>query len=132
MGTDPEAAARLVRDVEAAAETAALSELHRCVRDWGHRDDDVLGVAVVVKPVSVPGEVAAVLRSHAWMHAAEGALYRDAVLAAASRFGWRAHAVEQARQPPADPRLAGLREAAGPPWRRIEKEAATAALSLLG
>ncbi|HTS95813.1 MAG TPA: hypothetical protein VMI33_04265 [Streptosporangiaceae bacterium] len=92
---------------------------------------DIVGVAVVVKAVSVPGSVATVLRSHAWMHAAEGVLYRDAVLAAARRCGLRAHAVDAATLPEADDILRDLGRDAGRPWRRIEKDAARAALTLL-
>jgi hypothetical protein len=79
----------------------------------------------------VPGSVAAVLRSHAWMHAAEGVLYRDAVLAAARRGGWTAHAVDGTALPSAEEVITGLGGAAGRPWRRAEKDAARAALTLL-
>jgi hypothetical protein len=41
----------------------------------------------MAKTVSVPSHLAVILRSHAWMHAAEGALYRKAVLAVATEFG---------------------------------------------
>jgi len=80
---------------------------------------------------SLPGSVADVLRSHAWMHAAEGVLYREAVLAAARRNGWPAHAVEESGLPDAGAALAALGAAAGRPWRRYEKDAARAALTLL-
>ncbi len=92
---------------------------------------DIVGVAVVVKAVSVPDSVAAVLRSHAWMHAAEGVLYRDAVLAAARRCGLPAHAVDTTALPEADDILRDLGRDAGRPWRRLEKDAARAALTLL-
>jgi hypothetical protein len=88
-------------------------------------------VAVVVKPVSVPGNLAGILRSHAWMHAAEGMLYRQAVLAAATACRWTAQAVEQSALPTAEQALDALGRAAGRPWRRIEKDAARAALTLL-
>jgi len=88
-------------------------------------------VAVVVKAISVPGQLAAILRSHAWMHAAEGALYRQAVLAAATECGWAAHAVEQSALPAAEQALTALGQVAGRPWRRLEKDAARAALTLL-
>ena len=91
----------------------------------------ILAVAVVIKAVSLPGSVADVLRSHAWMHAAEGVLYREAVLAAARRNGWPAHAVEESGLPDAGAALAALGAAAGRPWRRYEKDAARAALTLL-
>ena len=88
-------------------------------------------MAVVVKPVSVPGDLAGILRLHAWMHAAEGVLYRQAVLAAATACGWTARAVEQSALPAAEQAVNALRQAAGRPWRRIEKDAARAALTLL-
>jgi hypothetical protein len=65
------------------------------------------------------------------MHAAEGMLYRQAVLAAASACGWTARAVEQSALPAAEQALDVLGRAAGRPWRRIEKDAARAALTLL-
>lgn len=43
----------------------------------------VIGVAGAVRAVSLPARITDVMRSHAWMHAAEGVLYREAVLAAA-------------------------------------------------
>ena len=62
----------------------------------------------MVKPVSVPGDLAGILRSHAWMHAAEGMLYRQAVLAAAAECGWTARAVEQSALPAAEQTLGVL------------------------
>ena len=88
-------------------------------------------VAVVVKAVAVPGNLAGILRSHAWMHAAEGVLYRQAVLAAATECGWPARAVEQSALPAAEQVLGALGRAAGRPWRRLEKDAARAALAQL-
>src|SRR5215469_16627356 len=67
------AAESMIRRGEAAAEEAALAALRFAVADMPAAVI-ITGVAVVVKPVSAPGSVAAVLRSHAWMHAAEGAL----------------------------------------------------------
>ena len=63
--------------------------------------------------------------------AAEGVLYRDAVLAAARRCGLPAHAVDAAALPEADDVLRDLGRDAGRPWRRAEKDAARAALTLL-
>jgi len=91
----------------------------------------VSGVAVAVKAVAIPDSVEDVLRSHAWMHAAEGVLYREAVLAAARQCGWTAYAVDVSMLPAADQILATLGRAAGRPWRRAEKDAARAALTLL-
>jgi hypothetical protein len=124
------AAESLIRRGEAAAEEAALAALRSAVADLP-QTASITGVAVVVKAVSVPASVAAVLRSHAWMHAAEGVLYREAVLAAARRGGWAAHAVDAPALPAAEEVVAGLGAAAGRPWRRTEKDAARAALTLL-
>jgi hypothetical protein len=124
------AAESMIRRGEAAAEEAALAALRSAVAALP-ATASITGVAVVVKAVSVPGSVAAVLRSHAWMHAAEGVLYRDAVLAAARRGGWTAHAVDGPALPSAEEVITGLGAAAGRPWRRAEKDAARAALTLL-
>jgi hypothetical protein len=125
-----DAAESMIGRGEAAAEEAALAALSSVVADLP-ATTMVTGVAVVVKAATVPRSVAAVLRSHAWMHAAEGLLYRDAVLAAARRCGWAAHAVEGAALPAADEVITGMGAVAGRPWRRAEKDAARAALTLL-
>jgi len=91
----------------------------------------IVAVAVVVKAVSVPDSTAQVLKSHAWMHAAEGVLYREAMLAAAHKCGWTAHAIDSAALTDLHEELTGVGRVAGRPWRRIEKDAAAAALALL-
>jgi hypothetical protein len=146
---DLAAAVELIARVEAAAENAAAAGL-RALAGTGLAGTGLAGtglagtglagtgpagvvraVAVAVKPVSVPEDLAGILRSHAWMHAAEGVLYRQAVLAAATACGWTARAVEQSALPAAGQALNALGQAAGRPWRRIEKDAARAALTLL-
>jgi predicted nuclease with RNAse H fold len=127
-GLDRAPAERVITRVEHAAEDAAAAALEAAARVTGSA---VLGVAVVIKAVSVPADVMQVLRSHAAMHAAEGVLYREAVLGAARRCGWPAHAVDESALPAADDKVAALGRVAGRPWRRIEKDAARAALTLL-
>jgi hypothetical protein len=129
-GTDLAAAGALIARVEAAAEQAAAAGLRALAA--APPAIPVRAVAVVVKAVSVPGPLADILRSHAWMHAAEGVLYRQAVLAAATECGWTARAVEQSALPAAEQAINMLGRDAGPPWRRLEKDAARAALTLLG
>jgi hypothetical protein len=119
------AAAELIARVESAAEDAAVAGL-RALADLVQART-IRTVAVVVKAVAVPGDLAGILRSHAWMHAAEGVLYRQAVLAAATECGWPARAVEQSALPAAEQVLGALGRAAGRPWRRLEKDAARAA-----
>ncbi|MGN6794210.1 MAG: hypothetical protein ACTHJW_17640 [Streptosporangiaceae bacterium] len=120
----------LVSMVERGAEEAAAEGL-RVMADRLPASATVVGVGVVVKAISVPERLADVLRSHAWMHAAEGMLYREAVLAAVRQCGWPAHAVDATSLPAAEQQLGAIARAAGRPWRRIEKDAARAAMSLL-
>ncbi|HSR86477.1 MAG TPA: hypothetical protein VLM11_20070 [Streptosporangiaceae bacterium] len=119
----------LVRQTEQAAEGGGVAALRAAEASLqaGH----IGAVAVVVKAVSVPASTAQVLRSHAWMHAAEGVLYREAMLAAARKCGWTAHAVDSAALTDLHQELDAIGRAAGRPWRRIEKDAAAAALHVL-
>ncbi len=121
---------KLVGRAERGVQEAAIAGL-RAVVDGLPAGSVVSGVAVVVKAVSVPGQLADGMRSHAWMHAAEGVLYREAVLAAARDCGYLARAVEESVLPAAVDAVATLGRAAGRPWRRIEKDAARAAITLL-
>ena len=129
-GLDLARAAELIGQAEQGAVEAAVAGL-RGVADSLPAAADVRGVAVAVKAVRVPDSIADVLRSHAWMHAAEGMLYREAVLAATQQCGWKAHGVDVSSLQGAEQVLAELGRAAGRPWRRIEKDAARAALTLL-
>ena len=128
-GMDLAAAMELIAGVESAAEKAAAAGLRTLAATCP--SSSAVVVAVVVKAVSVPGDVAGILRSHAWMHAAEGVLYREAVLAAAAGCGWVAHALEQSALPAEVQAVGALGRVAGRPWRRFEKDAARAALALL-
>ena len=123
-------AAGMIGQVERGAEKAGAAGL-RVVADGLPAGTAILGVAVVVKAVSLPRSIPDVLRSHAWMHAAEGMLYREAVLAAARRHGWAAHAVDMSLLPAAERAVTELGRVAGRPWRKMEKDAARAAITLL-
>ena len=128
-GMDLAAAAELIAQTESAAEKAAAAGLRALAAT--PPAIPVRAVAVVVKAVSLPDDLTGILRSHARMHAAEGVLYREAVLAAVTECGWTARAVEQSALPAAEQAIEALGRAAGPPWRRVEKDAARAALTLL-
>src|SRR5262249_37542219 len=93
----------------------------------------------------VRGPLATILPSHSLLHAAEGELFRDALIAAAEH-----HRVTVSRPPPGDlvagaarhlnwnqqsvlSTLAEMGRRIGPPWRKDEKDAAlTAWLALAG
>lgn len=128
-GLDLAVGEELIAQVESAAEKAAAAALRAFAATMA--PSHVRAVAVVVKPASVPHQLAGILRSHAWMHAAEGVLYRNAVLAGAAECGWTAHAAPESALPAAEQAVSALGQAAGRPWRRQEKDAARAALTLL-
>jgi len=120
----------LIGKVERGAEEAAAAGL-RAIADLLPAAATVLGVVVVVKAISVPQRLADVVLSHAWMHAAEWMLYREAVLEADRQCEWPAHAVDVTSLPAAEQQLDSIARGAGRPWRRIEKDAARAAIALL-
>ena len=126
--TEPQAA-ELIKRTEQAAEAAGVAALRAA--EASLPDNEITSVAVVVKAVSLPASTAQLLRSHAWMHAAEGVLYREAMLGAARQLGWTAHAVDSATLADLHQELAAVGRAAGRPWRRIDKDAAAAALQVL-
>lgn len=94
----------------------------------------VAGVGVVIGDHPVPDSLATILASHALMHAAEGQLYRDALLEAAAACGLPARGVARRRAVAlltgelADA-VALLGTRAGHPWRKQHKLAAVAALT---
>jgi hypothetical protein len=90
-------------------------------------------VGVIVGDFPVPDSLAAILASHTLMHAAEGGLFRDALLDAATAAGVRAVGVsrtvatERLGGDLAGP-VAGVGAVAGRPWRKDHKLATVAAL----
>jgi hypothetical protein len=94
----------------------------------------VTAVGVVVGDHPVPDSLAKILAAHTMMHAAEGQLYRDALLDAAAACRLPAHGLPKGR---AAALLAGelagavaaLGAGVGPPWRKEHKLAAVAALA---
>jgi hypothetical protein len=128
-GLDLAAAEQLIGQVGRGAERAAAAGLRSVAALLPA--GAVTEVAVLVKAVSVPDRLPDVLRSHAWMHAAEGVLYRQAVLAAVQECGWTPRAVDRSSLPASAPTLTALGRVAGRPWRQMEKDAARAAIAVL-
>jgi hypothetical protein len=147
LGEDgvPEQVWHAVADLPlASAETVARQAIETVVslatRRLGAILDEVGAldvVAVVMGDFPVPDSAAAILASHTLMHAAEGQLYREALLDAASARGLRGVGVSRNL---ASSRLDGdladrVRElglVAGRPWRKEHKLAAVAALTAAG
>lgn len=125
----PQAEAMVRQAVDVVTDVAT-----REIRDLLAETGGVAALGVVVGDYPLPESVSAILASHALMHAAEGQLYRNALLDAATLLGQPGTAVPR-RQ--AESRLAGdlagiietMGKAAGPPWRKEHKLAAVAALT---
>ncbi len=126
-----EARAIVARGVEGAqrrarAEVQAAADRARAA---GH---EVVAVAVVTGKPMPAWSVEEILAVHARMHKAEGALFRDVLLAAAEACGLRAVGVPEDRLAEHAARvvdaIAALGRAAGAPWGKDQKDAATAAL----
>lgn len=119
--------------VRTGTEVVAAVATHR-MRDLLTGLGSVAAVGVITGDHPVPDAVTRILASHALMHAAEGQLYRDALLEAAAACGLPAYGIPKAR---ASELLAGdlagtvaaLGTVAGRPWRKEHKLAAVAALT---
>ena len=142
---DLDAAGERVRLAADAAQRIAAEELGGLLAKL--RADGYQPVAAVIPlgGMLVPGSLARILPSHSLLHAAEGELFRDALVAAAEH-----HRVMVSRAPPGDmvvraarhlnwnqqsvlSTLAEMGRRVGPPWRKDEKDAAlTAWLALAG
>jgi hypothetical protein len=115
-------ASRLIAKVELAAERAARAATRDAAKGFGAD-----AVAVVGGGRAIPRELERILASHPLLHAAEGALYEEAVAEAARANGLRVELV-----PPGDLVVSGALDALGrqigPPWQKDHKLAAAAAL----
>ncbi len=116
----------LVAKVRRTATTAATKAMKTAVKEH-----DAEAVGIVGKVRNIPDDFERILKAHSLLHAAEGALYEEALLDAAGRAGIEALLVEEQtiRIPNA---LEGARKSLGSPWQKDHKLAATAALFALG
>jgi hypothetical protein len=128
----PEAqAAAMVQAGVAAVGATAGERLDELLAALGTRPR--VGVVTGDHPVPDGMPVERILAAHPLMHAAEGQLYRDALLDAAAARGLAAHGVargnaEAMLEGELRETVAGLGAAAGRPWRKEHKLAAVAAL----
>ena len=121
----------LVDAVRNEADAAAHAAVAGLIRVHG-----VTAVGVVTGGTRLPDSLAPILASHALVHAAEGELYRDALIDAATDAGVAVHltptaALDGDDLAPAREHLASLGRELGPPWRREQKDAALAAVAAL-
>jgi hypothetical protein len=143
-GMDRDAAQAWIDGVWAAVEANCRRGLGALLDDLG-KAGVTLGVAVVpMARTRPPDKLEDILKSHSWMHAAEGDFYRGVVASACTALGLevrrgveRDFAADVCRRhafPPAllDGRMKTLGAALGPPWSEDQKLATLAAWSQLG
>lgn len=122
----------LVAKVTAAARACAARALTTLLDDLSEHAARIAGIAVRASSRDVPGELAAILASHALLHAAEGQLYQEAVAEAADDLGLRVQRFTRQGAPRPSAAIESLGKALGAPWRKDHKDACAAALSMLG
>jgi hypothetical protein len=126
----------LIRSVERAATAAAVETIRGFVSSLG----SVAAVGVVGGNRKLP-ELPRILAKHALLHAADRALYEQAIIEGATRAGLPVTTIPATGSLFADashvlgvalePSLAALGKSIGPPWQKDHKEAAAAALVAL-
>jgi hypothetical protein len=137
-------ATRLVDRCMTDSRRRAAAELERLVTDLRGQGYALGGGGLCGKEPRPLGSLAAILASHALIHAAEGEMFREVLRAAAQarRIAW-ADVIEREAEPgcakavglPAErvrAHLADLGRAAGPPWTKDQKIAALIAWARLG
>ena len=129
----------LIELCTASSRRLALREVERIVSDVRAQGHGLEQAVILLSSARPLPDLARVLASHAWIHTAEGELFRDVLRRAAHALGLavtgiseRAIAVRTATIPGVSEEkwrrsLAAMGKRIGPPWRQDEKLAATAA-----
>ena len=137
-----ESAKRLVEDSTAMAQQRAEESLSKIVRELRDRGHDVVATALIGanRPLTSPLEK--ILAAHALIHAAEGELFRGAILRASAALGVPASTVPAGELYARAAKAQGSSEttlrrhiqqagrAAGRPWAQDQKEALLALVSV--
>jgi hypothetical protein len=122
----------------------ATSAVRTMVAELAQGGYNVVGAGIVYAAGRPLPELAAILRSHALIHTAEGEFFRDALVRASEncrlpvtkvkeREAWeRAAALSHLDVNEVQQRVDELRRSLGPPWRQDEKLASLAAWIALG
>jgi hypothetical protein len=127
----PEAEALVRRAVESSRALAVevISATVKALRSRGH---EVVGCGVLLgSGKALPG-LEKILRSHASIHTAEGAMFRDVLVWAAKECRLPVTGVpEKDLDASSLKRIASIGKLIGPPWTQDQKTAAVAALRIL-
>ena len=122
----------LIRKATESAQGLAYEALEAAVKSLQRQGHEVVASAVLMNSARPLPGLEAVLRSHALIHTAEGALFREALIHAARRHGLP---VVCPREKELDDGLlaaiAPLGMHLGPPWTQDQKYAAAGALMAL-
>jgi hypothetical protein len=134
-GLDLAKAERLVRRSTDTARDLARHALRGTIEELKPAGHEVAACGLVTSSGRSLPDLARILASHALIHAAEGELFREAIVHAARASGLPVHAVREkdlmerasvSLGVPAEEvtqRLEGMGRALGPPWRQDEKRA---------
>lgn len=137
-GMSAAAAAKFVRESEAAAFRRARAAIEGLVKT-----QRLAAAGILMSAGRLPSDLTAILRSHPFIHTAEGVFYREALAKAAEDCGLEVVRISRRELPErfasalgtgeadARERLAEMGRALGPPWARDQKDAAMAALVAL-
>lgn len=135
--------AALVKRAAVAAQKTAHSALKPIVEMLRNLDVSLEAARIPAGSTKVPAQLEKILAAHPLIHAAEGALFRNAVAAACEGCGLAivtvperdvfTRAAEACKTDPPSFRqsLDGMRKIVGPPWSADEKTATAAALLAL-
>jgi len=123
---DLRAAARAVAAAAKEAQESAFAAI-----DELRKQHSVGGCAVVAGPATPPDDIAAIVRAHPMIHTAEGALYRDAIVAAAARLRLPVELFPPKTLPADGAEVADAGRGIGPPWGKDQRLAALAAWRML-
>jgi hypothetical protein len=121
----PKEGKALIAKVRRAATAAATKAIKQLTEEL-----DVEAIGIVGKVRNVPDDLERILAAHALLHAAEGALYEEALVDAAERAGIAAVMVEE-RTIVIPNALEAARKTLGSPWQKDHKLAAAAAFVAL-
>jgi hypothetical protein len=130
-------AAGLVERAAGACQAAAHGVLEQVLKDLRSLDVRIGGAGIPTGSTTLPASLAAILGSHALIHAAEGILVQKAVMAACEGFGLvvictRERELWSTLGGGVRKELDGLRKTLGPPWGTDQKTAAAAGMVALG
>ena len=137
-------ARKLVKRGIDAAHRIAMREMRAALRRERERNNEIAACAVLVGNPMPDWSVEQILAVHFRMHQAEGVLFRDALIDAASKCSLNvielpektllAHAEKTLQTSAANlsKNISAIGKLAGPPWGKDQKDAALAAMMVLG